>query len=105
MTERIPVIFKLCAGEVTAVFPTLPGTVDPWTCTCYAHVGQHGSASIAWVRTAPPASPAQYAGLLHEVRRIYAPEFRLVVRRRLSQKDHATRRRYLIDSRSSRGIA
>lgn len=84
--QKLPVIFKLCEGEVTAVFPTLPGTNDPWSMTCYAHIGQHSSASIEWVRTAKPATPAQYAPLLRELQSIYH-EYELVVRRRLSWKD------------------
>lgn len=85
-----PVIFKLCEGQVTAVFPREPGSYDPWTLTVYAHVGQHGIGSVEWARDARSASPAQYAGLLSELRRIgYAD---LKIRRRMTRADHDARR-------------
>jgi hypothetical protein len=56
---------------VTAVFPSLPGTGDPDTATCYAHIGQHGQCSRAWYRTTRAATPEEYASLLRELRNIY----------------------------------
>lgn len=67
----LPVIFRADSYGVTAVFPTLPGTYDPWTATCYAHVGQHGSCSRDWYWTTRAATPAEYADLLAELRSIY----------------------------------
>lgn len=72
----LPVIFRAdrsgdFKGQVTAFFPTLPGDPDPWTCTCYAHVGQHGSASVDYYRTTRAATEAESADLLAELRRIY----------------------------------
>lgn len=76
---RVPVIFR--AGldskaeffsEVTAVFPTIPGTNDPSTATCYAHVGQHGSCSREWYAyKTRAATPGEYAPLLAELTRLY----------------------------------
>lgn len=47
-TDALPlvrVIFRAFKdGEVIALFPDLPGNVDPSTCAFYAHVGQHGHA-------------------------------------------------------------
>jgi hypothetical protein len=74
--EPLPVIFRAdrsgdFKGSVTAVFPTLPGTSDPWTATYYATVGQHGSCSREWYWTTRAATPAEYADLLAELRGIY----------------------------------
>lgn len=77
-----PVIFKLCEGEVTACFPTIPGTNDPGTMTCYAHIGQHGSASLGFVQTAKPARPEQYANLLNELRSIGYDDLVIIRRHR-----------------------
>jgi len=75
-TIIVPVLFRAeksgdFKGDVTAVFPTLPGTNDPWTMTCYAHVGQHGTCSKDWYWTTRAAKPAEYAPLLAELKRIY----------------------------------
>lgn len=71
----LPVMFRVSKDadrEVAAVFPTLPGTNDPSTVTVYAHVGQHGSAPWSYVRDRTrPATEAEYAPLLREVRSIY----------------------------------
>ena len=43
--STLPVIFRAekdGGGEVTAVFPTVPGTSELGTFTVYARVGQHG---------------------------------------------------------------
>lgn len=67
----LPVIFRKSESEVTAVFPTLPGTDDSTTMTCYAHIGQHGVCSLAWYRETTPARAEEYAPLLAELRSIY----------------------------------
>ncbi len=63
-TQTTKVIFKRCPeGDVIALFPTLPGTRDPYsTCMSYMHTGQHGHASTD-LFTLPPAQPAEYADL------------------------------------------
>jgi len=75
--QTLPVLFRAdkqgdFKGHVTAVFPTLPGDSDPWSVTCYAHVGQHGSCTKAWYWTTRPATPAEFADLLCELRGIYS---------------------------------
>ncbi len=86
-----PVIFKKCEGEVTAVFPTLPGSDDIYTMTCYAHVGQHGIASEAWVRSAKPAKEIEYVDLLQELIRVGYDD--LVICKRLNpSRDRVARR-------------
>lgn len=74
--SALPVIFRAersgdFKGDVTAVFPTLPGTSDPWTCTAYAHVGQHSICNREWYATTRAATPDEYADLLAELRGIY----------------------------------
>lgn len=91
MRPTLPVIFrkkrgKQYEGEITAVFPTVPGTNDLWTMTCYAHIGQHGSCSWGWYRSTIPAKPEDYKDLLAELRSIYEREpdaVTLVVRHRM----------------------
>lgn len=70
--ESVPVIFRAdksgeFKGQVSAVFPTLPGTNDPYTCAFFAHIGQHGSCDFDWYATTRPATPAEYADLQREL--------------------------------------
>ncbi|WP_436357942.1 hypothetical protein [Brevundimonas sp. CEF1] len=76
--ETLPVIFRAewnsresGTVHVTAVFPTLPGTSDPHTATCYAHFGQHSACSHGWYAMTRAATPAEYAPLLRELQGIY----------------------------------
>jgi len=89
--EKLDVLFRVRCGEVTAVFPSECGT-DEWDFTCYAHVGQHGSCDRGWYNTTRKAKPAQYESLLAELRQIYAPEYELVVKSRMTGK-HAEARK------------
>lgn len=70
---KLPVMYRWHGGEVTAVFPTLPyrdGVPEP-DVACYAHLGQHGCASWAWVADSRPATGAEYASLHAELLQIY----------------------------------
>jgi hypothetical protein len=58
-------------GDVTAVFPTLPSDYAGRYFTVYAHLGQHGSGSAEWLRSTRPATDAEAADLLAELRGIY----------------------------------
>lgn len=75
--EELPVIFRAdrygpTKGEITAIFPTMPGKTDGSTFTCYAHMGQHGDCSYAWyAQRTRPAKSEEYADLLAELRSIY----------------------------------
>lgn len=100
-TEYTPVLFraekrKEHRGEVTAVFPTLPGTLEPGTMTCYAHVGQHGSCSQGWYNQTRRARPDEYEALKRELEAI---GYRLQVYRRMQpwhrEACEQERRRYL----------
>lgn len=92
----VPVIFRAVksgdhAGTVEAFFPTLPGTNDPHTCTVFAHVGQHCSASKDYYRDTRPATPEEAAPLQKELEG--APyRYALDVRKRWTPEfDHARR--------------
>jgi hypothetical protein len=54
-------------GEVIALFPELPGTMDPHTCESYMHTGQHGAASVDLGRTLRLATPEEYEPLKREL--------------------------------------
>ncbi|HMA20697.1 MAG TPA: hypothetical protein VKO87_07825 [Gemmatimonadaceae bacterium] len=96
--KPVPVLFRADrtqrggAGdrvEITAVFPTLPGTSDPDTMTCYAHIGQHSTCSIGWYREKTrPASPAEYKALQTELEGL---GYVLDVRERLTLDLHQIR--------------
>jgi hypothetical protein len=78
MVPSLPVLFRAeksgqFKGDVTAVFPTLPGT-NAYDFTVYAHVGQHGTGTMGWYYTTRPAKPEEYASLLRELRGIYESE-------------------------------
>lgn len=69
MTEertKVKVVFRVIEGEVVAVMPEMPGTSE-YDCTSYAHVGQHGAASLDLLRSGRPARPDEYASLLREL--------------------------------------
>lgn len=91
MAEKLDVLFRKRMGEITAVFPSECG-VNEYDMTCYAHVGQHGSCGLAWYNTTRKAKPAEYADLLAELRCIYAPEYQLVVKSRMTRKHFQSRR-------------
>ncbi len=97
--DKLPILFRAersgpHKGYVTAVFPTLPGT-NAYDFTCYAHLGQHGSARLEWYGTTRPATPAEYADLLRELRGIYETgddACKLVIRQRFPANATALRR-------------
>ena len=76
-SDHTPVIFRKWkprkefgeeGGDIIALFPTHPGTNDPYTCSSYMHMGQHGSADPNLVmRATVPATPAEYANLKAEL--------------------------------------
>lgn len=52
-------------GEITAVMPFDAGS--PGMMTCYAHIGQHSSCHIDWVKETFPASEEEYSALKAEL--------------------------------------
>lgn len=101
-TEDIPapptlVIFKMEGKEPTAFFPEEPGTNDPYTCTLYVHVGQHGHCSTSYASTLKPATPEQYAPLLKELESLGYENLKPV--RKFTQKHLETRKAKLNSTR------
>ncbi len=67
--EITDVVFRIDKEKIVfALFPALPGTNDPTTCTCYEHVGQHSSAD-PWlcILASKPATPEQSRPLYNEL--------------------------------------
>ena len=79
-TNQTPVIFRKWkprrefgeeGGDIIALFPAENGTNDPYTCSSYEHVGQHGSADpVGVIQQTVPAKPAEYADLMKELKGI-----------------------------------
>lgn len=65
-------------GTVTAVLPDFP---EDNGFTCYAHVGQHGTCSRAWIWSKTrPATEAEYKELLNELKQIGYENIRVIRR-------------------------
>lgn len=71
MKRPLPVVFRVYRGELCAYFPTDVWDPQRGTIACYAHVGQHGGADRSWLTKGRPATEAEYAALLAELRGIY----------------------------------
>lgn len=79
-------------GDVIALFPTELGTNDPYTCSSYEHIGQHGSADpVGVMQNTVPAKPSEYADLMTELESIGYDN--LKVAQRLSPDYLAIRRK------------
>ncbi len=89
--DVVPVIFKIETNprSVLAVFPAEPGTNSPYTCSCYAHMGQHATCDESYAASLKPAKPGEYADLKRELERI---GYRLDVRSRFTKHDLAARK-------------
>lgn len=94
--EAVPVLFRAersgeFRGEVTAVFPTIPGT-GAGDVTVYAHNGEHSTGTRAWYRGTREATPAERAALARELESI---GYRLHPVRRWTRHHDAERARAL----------
>lgn len=74
-TSGTPVMFrkwsKAEGGSIIALFPTILGTNDPYTCSSYEHIGQHGSAEpVGLIQRTTKATPAEYKDLMKELHSI-----------------------------------
>lgn len=90
--QKTKVIFRVAkdaSREVVALFPAEAGTNDPWTCSCYVHMGQHGSASVDYVHASRLAKPQEYRDLAHELERI---GYKLDIRTRITRADLEARK-------------
>ena len=89
-TNKTKVIFRrFHNGDIIALFPELPGTMDPGTCLSYEHTGQHGAASISLVEVYPLATPAEYRDLQSELAGL---GYNLHIMKRFNRAHLATRR-------------
>ena len=73
--QTIDVMFRKyrdTSAEILAVFPYEAHDRSGQLVTCYAHVGQHGGATMEHVHSATrPAKPDEYADLYRELQGIY----------------------------------
>ncbi len=68
MEQITRVIFRMFKGEVIAIFPELPGTMDVYTCSSYMHIGQHGACDpYGVIGVSKPAKEKEYVGLYQEL--------------------------------------
>lgn len=86
--EITPVVFRVersgqFKGSVTAVFPILPADRFGMKMTCYAHVGQHHTCSLAWYYTTRLAKTEEYVDLMRELESI---GYRLKVYQKITSK-------------------
>lgn len=91
--ETVKVIFREDRhdpSEIVAFFPEMPGTNDLWTLGCYAHLGQHGAASLDYYQTETrrPQSPEKVQALREELRRV---GYDLIELQRMHPAHHAAR--------------
>ena len=64
-----PVIFrKFKEGDIIAIFPTMSGTLNQYTCNSYQHIGQHGSCDPTYlIQETKPTKPEEYEELFQEL--------------------------------------
>lgn len=64
-----PIIFrKFKEGDIIAIFPTMPGTMDQYTCNSYQHIGQHGTCEPSYlIQNTKLAKPEGYEKLFQEL--------------------------------------
>jgi hypothetical protein len=67
---KTKVMFRYWDKEVIAIFPEIPGDMDPYTCSSYMNQGQHGACDpLGIVHKSRPATPAEYKDLAEELTR------------------------------------
>jgi hypothetical protein len=93
-----PVIFRKFKdnNSIVALFPTLPGTRDPYTCDSYMHIGQHGTASPDIIYTTSLATLEEYGDLLSELKSIGYDD--LIIRKKFTYAYYLKRETALIRS-------
>jgi hypothetical protein len=96
---RVPVIFRVSRGAVTAVFPAEPADAAGGHMACFAQGGRRTACSRQWHATTRPAKTEEYAALKAELE---APPYgyRLDVRQRVTSemddvRQHRARERYV----------
>jgi hypothetical protein len=81
--DVLPVVYKIHEGKVLALFPTISDS-GKYTCLSYAHIGQHGGASVD-LFSLKSATPEEYEDLHKELTQIY-DDYNLRIVKRVSQK-------------------
>jgi len=82
-------VWKTDPDDIFALFPTHPADNFGHFCSCYQHVGQHGSANYyGCITKSRPATRREATPLLRELRRI---GYRLRVIKRASLQMHQQR--------------
>ena len=85
------VIFrKFKGGEIIALFPQEPATLDGRLCVSYMHQGQHSAASPHIVDNTAAATDEEYRKLLYELQSIGYND--LVVCKRFNKNDYKIRK-------------
>lgn len=90
----IPVLFRVFPkdGSIIAIFPTLPGDMNPDTCSSFMHVGQHSACTPhALVRRTFPCPDARSRELRRELES-EPYKYKLTVISRISPKMDRMRR-------------
>lgn len=82
-------------GEIIALFPEEPGTLDIDTCSSYMHNGQHASASVRLIDITDPAKPEEYADLKRELESLSPEPYDLEVRKKITQAMYMARKEAL----------
>ena len=78
MTDKTDMIFVIWTDNpeyifdpVDALFPGLAGNMNPDTCLCYSHIGQHSAANLAYMLSITRlASESEYSDLKGELEQI-----------------------------------
>lgn len=68
--ETIPVCFRAYRdnGEIIAIFPAMPESLNGYRCAVYAHMGGHAATNPQdMVAMTKPATEEQYTDLLREL--------------------------------------
>ena len=78
---RTKVIFrKWIDGDIIAIFPEIPATLNPYECQSYMHVGQHSACEpMGVIQRTNLATPTEYCQLARELRK---RGYRLEIRKR-----------------------
>lgn len=75
MSEKTDVIFifweTFPSNPVDALFPSIAGDMNPDTCLCYSHIGQHSVANLDYMLSINRlASESEYSDLKRELEQI-----------------------------------
>jgi len=83
--EYTKVIFRYWMNDVVAIFPEIPGDLNPQNCLSYQHIGQHCTCNPFYIITSSkPATEIQYQDLKIELESL---GYKLKVVKKLSPKN------------------